>query len=283
LLNTAAVVCDRPDLATGLERCDEKTFWLTGHSGLPVARSGAKSLRDDFPEGGYHILRRLDARVIVDCGPLGYLSIAAHGHADALSLLLDYRGVPFLVDPGTFAYHTDRAWRDYFRGTTAHNTVVVDGQDQSVIGGSFMWLRHARATLLEHSADRIRGRHDGYTRLADPVVHEREVRLDAASGSIIVTDRLECRGAHTIDILWHLHPHCRSEARDGGVRVENAGAAIVIRPDPESGTISLHHGEGDPPMGWYSPGIDRKTPATAVRVSRMIEGTTVCRTRIQLL
>ncbi len=283
LSDTAAVAFRRPELGSGLERVDEKTFWLTGHAGLPARAEQVNGLRGDFPEGGYYILRGAEARVVADCGPLGFLSIAAHGHADALSILLDYKGVPFLVDPGTYVYHTDRVWRDYFRGTRAHNTVVVDGQDQSVIGGSFMWLRHARAALLERSPDRVRGMHDGYTRLTDPVVHEREVRLDATARAIVVTDRLECRDAHTVDILWHLHPACRWTVDGGRIRVEHAGAAILIEPDASSGTVSVHSGETDPPLGWYSPGIDRKEPATAVRMSKVIEGAHMCTTRIQLL
>ncbi len=283
LLDTAAVAFGRPDLGSGLDRVDEKTFWLTGHTGLPAGGKRGKGLGDDFPEGGYYILRGAEARVIFDCGPLGYLSIAAHGHADALSILVDYKGRPFLIDPGTYVYHTDRVWRDYFRGTRAHNTVVVDRQDQSVIGGSFMWLRHARATRLERSSNRVRGRHDGYMRLTDPVVHEREVQLDAVACAIVVTDRLECSGAHTVDVLWHLHPACRCVLEGGRVRVEHAGVAISIEPDTSSGIVSLHSGEVDPPLGWYSAGIDRKEPATAVSVSRVIEGSHTCTTRIRLL
>ncbi len=89
--------------------------------------------------------RTHEIRLVVDAGPLGYRSIAAHGHADALSFTLSVGGLEFLVDPGTYAYHTQGAWRQYFRGTAAHNTVRVDGQDQSESGGNFMWLRKARA------------------------------------------------------------------------------------------------------------------------------------------
>ncbi len=307
LLDTAAIAFDRAELGSGSHRFDEKTFWLTGHtvpsgfveragSGGPrtheivagvagrEARSALASvLPDDFPDGGYYVLRGAGARVVVDCGPLGYLSIGAHGHADALSVLLDYEGLPILVDPGTYVYHSDRLWRDYFRGTGAHNTVVIDGQDQSVIGGSFMWLRHARATLVERGVDHVRGRHDGYTRLSDPVVHEREVRLDAAARAVMVTERIECKGKHVVDVLWHLHPACRCTVEGGRVKVERNGVAIAIEPDAASGTVSLHSGECDPPLGWYSPGVDRKEPATAVRVSRAIQGAHTCTTRIQLL
>ena len=57
-----------------------------------------------------------------DGGPHGFLSIAAHAHADALSVEVRYGGVDVLADPGTYCYHGDPAWRSYFRSTIAHNT-----------------------------------------------------------------------------------------------------------------------------------------------------------------
>jgi hypothetical protein len=281
LLDSAAIEFGRPDFRSWEGRADEKTFWLTGQAQPAPAAGGSRPPAEDFPDGGYHILRGAESIVIFDCGPLGYLSIAAHGHADALSVLLNYRGMPFLVDPGTYVYHSDRVWRDYFRGTRAHNTVLVDGLDQSVIGGSFLWLRHAQATLLERGPGRVRGRHDGYARLDDPLIHEREVRLDVQNRVVIVTDRIDCRQEHAIDVLWHIHPDCLSAADGGRITVTHGGAAIAI--EPEAGQVSLHRGETDPPLGWYSPGVDRKTPSTAVRWSRTIAGSASWSTRIHLL
>ena len=75
---------------------------------LPVRRA--------FPEGGYYILGSdfetpREIRIVADAGPLGYREIAAHGHADALSFTLSVAGRELLVDPGTYAYHTQAAWR----------------------------------------------------------------------------------------------------------------------------------------------------------------------------
>ena len=41
----------------------------------------------------------------VTAGPHGFLSIAAHAHADALSVEVRHGGVEILVDPGTYCYH----------------------------------------------------------------------------------------------------------------------------------------------------------------------------------
>ena len=122
---------------------------------------------------------------MLDCGPLGYLGIAAHGHADALALTLSVAGEQCLVDPGTYSYWQEPKWRDYFRGTSAHNTVRIDGLDQSVSGGRFMWLQEGggRIERMPQSPGDFdfRGSHDGYLRLADPVRHLRSVRFDAAT------------------------------------------------------------------------------------------------------
>jgi hypothetical protein len=49
-----------------------------------------------------------------------------------------------IVDPGTYCYHREPRWRNHFRSTAAHNTVVLDGADQSEMLGPFMWGRRAR-------------------------------------------------------------------------------------------------------------------------------------------
>jgi uncharacterized heparinase superfamily protein len=242
-----------------------------------------------FPEGGYWILadrrgRPDEVRLVADAGPLGYLSLAAHGHADALSFVLSIAGHEVLVDPGTYAYHTQREWRDYFRGTAAHNTVRVDGQDQSVIGGNFMWLRKAEARCLAFETgperDRWRAEHDGYTRLPDPVVHRREITLHKRERVIEVVDEIECRGAHVVELHWHFAEHC--DVRLAGERSVQAFFATThsLQLDCDLGHASCHRGEARPPLGWVSRQFDRKAPTTTVRFTAAIEGTTRISTRL---
>lgn len=108
-------------------------------------------------EGGYTFLRSKDRRVLIgiDHADLGYGSIAAHGHADALSFQLSIDGNPIFIDSGTFNYHVTPEDRNYFRSTAAHNTVMIDGQEQSEMLGPFIWGKRAKAKLNVVSPDRI--------------------------------------------------------------------------------------------------------------------------------
>jgi hypothetical protein len=64
------------------------------------------SLVQEFPEGGYIILRNsggsISQRTVFDVGPLGLDAMSSHGHADALSFILDAAGESLLIDSGTF-------------------------------------------------------------------------------------------------------------------------------------------------------------------------------------
>lgn len=133
-----------------------------------------------YKEGGNSILRSKDNEVLVgvDHAALGFGSIAAHGHADALSFQLFYRGKPVFVDPGTYIYHCDLVDRNEFRKTQNHNTVCVDGKDQSEMLGAFLWGRKANAELV--SCEQESGHvtlvmdHDGYS----PIKHSRALSFD---------------------------------------------------------------------------------------------------------
>ena len=202
LLATGGLLFGRPEYLQKAGAVDDKTQWLLG---LDYSReggaSGAKvSLNRSYATGGYYILggdfdTELEVKCIVDVGPLGYLGIAAHGHADALSMVLSVAGYEILVDPGTYAYHTQKVWRDYFRGTLAHNTVRIDSTDQSESGGNFMWIHKAEAVceIWESSGEkqRLLASHNGYHRLSDPVTHRREIEYNADLRRFRVTDYID--------------------------------------------------------------------------------------------
>src|SRR6185503_16237381 len=122
-----AVLFGRSEFKAKAGALDDKTRWLLGPRAdedfAAIDAATAKlPVRRTFPEGGMYVLGSgfetpEEIRIVADAGPLGYREIAAHGHADALSFTLSVGGDEFLVDPGTFTYHTQPEWRAYFRGT----------------------------------------------------------------------------------------------------------------------------------------------------------------------
>jgi len=212
--------------------------------------------------------------------------LTARSDADALSLYLSVAGREFLIDPGTYAYHTRPRWRDYFRGTSAHNTVRVDGENQSVIAGNFMWSHKAaawcEAFTSDASEDRFVGCHDGYLRLPDPVLHRREIRFLKAEGLIVVTDRIECSGEHKVERFWHFSERCSVKVEGRAVLAANDGKELSMEDPDGQGTVHVFHGDDELPLGWVSRRFDWKEPAsTAVWRSR-VAGTTVLRTVISI-
>lgn len=275
----------------GAPAVDAKTRWLLGDRPLSLStqRPPPEAPRA-FPEGGYWVLGDRfgtadEVKLVADAGPLGYLSIAAHGHADALSFVLSVGGREVLVDPGTYAYHTQKQWRDYFRGTSAHNTVRIDGVDQSVIGGNFMWLQKAEARCLAFDrtaeVDSWRAEHDGYRRLSDPVTHRRELRHDKAARCIEVIDDLLCRGAHQAEWFWHFAEDCEVRV-DGERALEVRCGDRTLTLQCNAGVLSLHRGEQTPPLGWISRRFDAKNPITTARFVLPINGNTRVQTRLSV-
>jgi hypothetical protein len=231
-------------------------------------------VRQAFPRGGYYILgcdfeTQTEIRLVVDAGPLGYRSIAAHGHADALAFTLSVGGMEFLIDPGTYAYHTQGPWRRYFRGTVAHNTVRVDGVDQSVSGGNFMWLKKARAGCSHWSTsaakDLFEGWHDGYMRLGDPVMHRRRIALDKLARRFRIEDVLEAHGEHQVELFFHCSERCSVIPTPEGYALSQGPCALMLRLPRMAGAVSrLYYGSDSPVAGWISRRFDHKQPTHTI-------------------
>lgn len=221
-----------------------------------------------FAEGGYTVHRgRIaghETLLVVDHAPLGYLSIAAHGHADALALTLNIDGAPVLVDPGTYLYHSGHAWRDWFRGTRAHNTVTLGGTDQSQIAGAFNWSSKARASVVSLTAEpfAFTGMHDGYVRRFG-AIHRREITQTDRGYDI--HDLLPGVAAgNSVELVFQLAPDCTAVAHGQTVHVSQTGRMVLQIELPEDGIVAVACGGDSPDAGWVSPHFGQRVPASRI-------------------
>lgn len=229
-------------------------------TGRPAARPSR------FEDAGITILRTEpgDAPEIwcrCDSGPHGFESIAAHAHADALSVEVRHGGTEILADPGTYCYHGEPEWRSYFRSTIAHNTAEIGGRSQSVDAGPFLWSRHARTRRLPAPDGGWSAEHDGYAALG--ATHLRAVHL--AGRRVVITDVIET-GPHEVRLAFHLGPQVRAKL-DGPRaqliwepgKADRPGTAAMNL--PAALEWQLHRGETEPILGWYSSRLGSRIPA----------------------
>lgn len=143
--------------------CCETVDWLYSQERISDVQRlllVANASLESFREGGVTIVRFDEGRAVFafDHGPLGLGQLAAHGHADALSIQFFVDGEAALIDPGTGVYNGDREKRDLFRSASMHNTLCISGCDQSEIKGPFLWGKKAKVIghAPEEGSDTIR-------------------------------------------------------------------------------------------------------------------------------
>jgi hypothetical protein len=222
-----------------------------------------------FADGGYAVMRSgwgADAHhMVFDAGPLGCPVSGAHGHADLLAVQCAVFGEPVLVDAGTYCYTADARWRDCFRGTGAHSTVMVDGLGQAAPAAPFKWTRRPRATLRRWvstgSFDLADAHHDGYLDLPDPVRHRRRVFFAKPRYWVIVDD-LEGTARHRVELRFQFAPMevafdagrwARARGTGGRGLLVRALAAAPLAAEIRAGWVSAEYGQRTPaPVLVYS-------------------------------
>jgi hypothetical protein len=255
LLELAADLLDREDLRWAA---------TAGAAGEPPTRRYVS-----FGAGGYHLQRSgwgdrgrpfADERwLIFDCGPLGD---GGHGHYDLLNVEIAADGRPLVLDPGRHTYDEQVPnLRHWFKGTAAHNTVVVDGLDQTPYRrGKPRKGTIARGRLIErHGAPGLDVVVGEATSTAYDAVHTRRVAF-VSDEYWVIEDRLAGRTPHRYDLRFHLAPDAEGrvtvERRDGSSVVRAPGVALVIVGDASPVVES----------GWTSPdyGIRHAAPVVSI-------------------
>jgi Heparinase II/III-like protein/Heparinase II/III N-terminus len=223
----------RKDLSAA--QLTEESIWLFGQQAVtafsrPNASPSPHSVV--FPDGGLYIMadsQPCPQQLVVDAGPQG-VGRCGHGHADALGLRLTWNGRRCLIDAGSGVYiAADPADRNAFRGTAAHNTMLVDGRNQAVPEDPFSWTAIPTTRVENWSGGKtfsyFAGSHDGYARLADPVTHCRYL-VKINGGPCLVRDVALGRQAHELEVRWHFAPDLEvREVGKGMLAVSALGVA----------------------------------------------------------
>jgi hypothetical protein len=189
---------------------------------------------------------------MVDCGPVGLAGTGGHGHNDALSFDLSVQGVPVVVDSGTYVYSADPEARNEFRGTKAHNVLVVDGAEMADLGENLWTIENqTRAECVSWSVgpggQELVARHHGYERLSEPVTVERRFACGGAAEGFVVEDRVEGIGRHDLELRFHTALDVTHEGQ-GFVLVGENGPVCSVRcsvagdPFVESAWLSPSYG-----------------------------------------
>ena len=258
-LSTGAILFGRGDFKAIAGTLREETLWLLGEQGaaefdrLPVKTPDLSSTA--LPSAGLYFMTGDERQLVIDAGPHG-ASSAGHGHADALSICLNAKGVPLLIDPGTCEYVGEE--RRLFRGTPFHNTLVVDGKGQAQPKGPFSWTRlpevRSEGWITGQTFDLFVGSHDGYR----PLIHRRWV-FSLRSKFWLVRDHVSGMDEHTLDLFWHLNPDLLGKnSVFAGHEGKNSLQILTAEEDDWKREVRA---------GWWSPVYGKKEPAPVLHFS----------------
>ena len=166
-----------------------------------------------------------------------------HSHLDALGFTLYDNGKTLLPGPGLYTYVYNRM-RAYFHGTSAHNTVVVDGQSQEQ-GDAYAGPLIRRDGVTWQS---------GQSSLYQGVDHQRTLMM-LDNNHFLVIDRLRSATPHTYQQMFHVFPGAQLQRAGLSVTATDSSPSHTLRItqlDPGAISLQTSIGSYNPPSGLCS-------------------------------
>jgi hypothetical protein len=240
-LATCSVFFHRPEWLGAREDLYEQAVWWLGPQVLAAETAPPSHASQLFADARMAVMVAGDRHVLIDAGPFGPFG-SGHSHAGTLGMVVRAGDRDILIDPGTYTYVGDEQLRSWFRGTGAHSTIRIDGQDQATSAGPFRWTDQPQARVNAWESTAVQDYLDaectyrGFT-------HRRQVRF-LKPGELHVIDEVSGpAGEHHIEQFWHLG-------------------------SPDTERCLTLDGEPERLEGWRSEAFGEKHPSTVLRILR---------------
>lgn len=269
LLGPAAVVFARDEwMSLGGSAARWEAAWW-GLSAPDAPATAAPIVSRLFPDAGQAVIRDGGLYLLITNSIVGTRGFGNHKHNDQLGFEYHVSGMPVVVDPGSYVYTSDPAARNLFRGTGYHNTLMIDGVEQNEFNPEWLF-RMFETAQAEHvgftedgSGAEYVGRHAGYARLPQPVMHERSFHLKRTTGRLEITDRLSGSGRHRLAWHFHLAPGVTPRIEAGTCRLASAGTVVELSFPPALTATAAD--------AWYSPSYGVRVPCKALDLIAEVE------------
>jgi hypothetical protein len=281
ILAHGALAFKSPSLKKTLDGLPWDAVWLWGSDAVNRFEQIPDGMEKDpchfFQDANYMVTRtgwgEKDNVLVFDAGRMGFLN-SGHSHADHLHFDLTISGRPVIVDIGTGSYHHP-FWRNYCRGTAAHNTVIIDQQPQAEYGGKFNWK-----SLPEPGTGRLI-QQSCFTLLSAEYITRQNLfhRRVLCQWEDLFYFCLDTMGsnsdeAHRYDFQYHFHPE---------ISVDIAGSSICCRHQedllltmipmfPQTAAKQLFTADLTSGLGHYSPAYGQIVPTTSLKIHETITG-----------
>jgi len=147
----------------------------------------------------YIIVSKNKSKLIFNVGNIGMKQNPGHGHSDILSINFSYNGNPIFVDPGTKRY-SNLLENLELKRASSHNTVSVNGEDQSKLWGFFRWAFLPEKTKYNYRNDEnsviLEASFKGFKNIGG-AIHSRSIEINDLE--LIILDNIKSDNLSTIE------------------------------------------------------------------------------------
>jgi len=186
---------------------------------------GLKINKIKLSDSGYRIVRNKKYELFMDVGGVGAPYQPGHVHSDTFNFVLYIKNQPFIVDTGTSTYEKNKV-RQLERGTSSHNTVIINNQEQTQVWGGFRVAKRAKIISLIETNNTLKSTHDGYRSMG--VSHTRSFLTE--KDSIIIKDDITKQATYKQIANFHFHPSITELSIDNSkVFIQNKEIEIFFK------------------------------------------------------
>lgn len=191
-----------------------------------------------FRDAGFALMRWNDNYLLFNSDNQGMYRDTgtgmSHTHCDWFSFVLCVKGVPFIIDPGSYVYSSDAVARNLFRSTKMHNTVVIDGNNQVDFNEKLLWEMKRKAMPVlniwesNEKEDRINCTHEGFSWLENGITHNRQLRFDKGALIWEIQDTIVGAENHHVATCFHLEPQVQASLNEKGASLKSKGVELIV-------------------------------------------------------
>lgn len=247
---------------------EEYIQWINGLNKIEKCNEGTYL----FKEGGMYIkdgeINNIPYKAMFDFGKIGMGPLNAHAHCDTLSFNLNVKEHPLLIDCGTYKYHQDNGYRDFFRGVKAHNTISINDTNQVEFLGPFMCSKSPKSILTNEYKNCISCSCDMYKQFKCTV--ERKLNFD--KNYIIIKDEVFNKSTSVLSIKRYFNfdekVFCKVENNKCICIIDDIKATFEFN---KSSSIVLNKGKEKEKIGWQSKKFYEKNACFTLEVINSVD------------